>query len=47
MIASHRDDKGSYLIDRNPKYFEPILNFLRTGKLIIDHNVNIEGFDLG
>ncbi len=43
MQASHRDAEGAYLIDRNPKYFEPILNYLRTGRLIIDHNINVEG----
>ena len=43
MLASHRDVEGAYLIDRNPKYFEPILNYLRTGRLIIDHNINVEG----
>ncbi|KAL9654239.1 hypothetical protein ABK040_010271 [Willaertia magna] len=32
-----------YLIDRNPKYFEPILNYLRTGELILDNNINIHG----
>ena len=25
--------KGSYFIDRSPKYFESILNFLRTGEI--------------
>ena len=34
---------GSYLIDRSPTYFEPILNFLRTGSLIINPNINAEG----
>ena len=34
---------GSYLIDRSPTYFEPILNFLRTGSLIINPNINPEG----
>ena len=43
MLASHQDADGAYLIDRNPKYFEPILNYLRTGRLIVDHNVNVEG----
>ena len=30
-------------IYRSPKYFEPILNYLRTGNLIIDPNVSPEG----
>eukprot|EP00088_Acartia_fossae_P043775 TRINITY_DN4624_c0_g1_i12.p1 TRINITY_DN4624_c0_g1~~TRINITY_DN4624_c0_g1_i12.p1 ORF type:complete len:313 (-),score=50.32 TRINITY_DN4624_c0_g1_i12:276-1214(-) len=38
-----QDAQGAYLIDRSPKYFEPILNFLRTGTLIIDPNVNPTG----
>ena len=36
---------GSYLIDRTPAYFEPILNFLRTGSLIINPNLNAEGIN--
>lgn len=43
MVPSVRDNNGAYLIDRSPKYFEPILNYLRTGNLIIDPNVNPEG----
>ena len=34
---------GAFLIDRPPKYFEPILNYLRSGKMIIDQNINPEG----
>lgn len=43
MAASRRDSNGAYLIDRSPTYFEPILNYLRTGSLILDANVNPEG----
>eukprot|EP00092_Neocalanus_flemingeri_P010129 GFUD01010914.1.p1 GENE.GFUD01010914.1~~GFUD01010914.1.p1 ORF type:complete len:318 (-),score=102.77 GFUD01010914.1:126-1079(-) len=43
MMPSSQDSTGAFLIDRSPKYFEPILNYLRTGNLIIDPNVNPEG----
>ena len=43
MMPSCQDSTGAYMIDRSPKYFEPILNYLRTGNLIIDQNVNPEG----
>merc|ERR1719513_219463 len=43
MMPSCQDSTGAFLIDRSPKYFEPILNYLRTGTLIIDPNVNPEG----
>jgi hypothetical protein len=38
------DSTGAYLIDRDPKYFAPLLNFLRTGKVIVDTGVNLEVF---
>ena len=42
-IDSTQDEQGAYLIDQNPKYFEPILDYLRNKKLIIDPNVSLEG----
>lgn len=43
MTPSNVDTNGAYLIDRSPTYFEPILNYLRNGQLIIDSTVNPEG----
>jgi uncharacterized protein YjbI with pentapeptide repeats len=43
LSAGRKDPNNNYLIDRSPKYFGPILNFLRTGKVIIDEGVSIEG----
>jgi len=37
------DRNGAYLIDRNPLYFEPILNYLRHGQLILNKHINPEG----
>lgn len=43
MNPSATDTSGAYLIDRNPKYFEPILNYLRHGEVILDKHINPKG----
>lgn len=40
---SNRDDQGAYMIDRSPHYFEPIINYLRHGQLIVDDHINLHG----
>ncbi|XP_050698620.1 BTB/POZ domain-containing protein KCTD9-like [Eriocheir sinensis] len=43
LVPSCRDAHGAYLIDRSYTYFEPLLNYLRNGTLILDPGVNPEG----
>uniref|UniRef100_A0AAR2J5N4 BTB/POZ domain-containing protein KCTD9 n=1 Tax=Pygocentrus nattereri TaxID=42514 RepID=A0AAR2J5N4_PYGNA len=41
--GNRQDDCGAYLIDRSPDYFEPILNYLRHGQLIVNDGINLRG----
>ncbi|ROT64595.1 BTB/POZ domain-containing protein KCTD9 [Penaeus vannamei] len=43
LLPSNRDAHGAYLIDRSYTYFEPLLNFLRNGTLILDPSINPQG----
>ncbi|XP_076182764.1 BTB/POZ domain-containing protein KCTD9 isoform X2 [Ptiloglossa arizonensis] len=43
ILPSRQDENGAFLIDRSPTYFEPLLNYLRHGQIILDANVNAAG----
>ncbi|XP_048846955.1 BTB/POZ domain-containing protein KCTD5-like [Brienomyrus brachyistius] len=42
-LDSDKDETGAYLIDRDPAYFGPLLNYLRHGKLVLNKDVAEEG----
>ena len=41
--ATEGTEQRAYMLDRTPKYFEPILHYLRTKELVIDPNVSMDG----
>uniref|UniRef100_A0A8D2NWD8 BTB/POZ domain-containing protein KCTD9 n=1 Tax=Zosterops lateralis melanops TaxID=1220523 RepID=A0A8D2NWD8_ZOSLA len=41
--GNKQDPRGAFLIDRSPEYFEPILNYLRHGQLIVNDGINLLG----
>ncbi|MGH0178472.1 UNVERIFIED_CONTAM: hypothetical protein FKN15_004924 [Acipenser sinensis] len=43
LWGNKQDPRGAYLIDRSPEYFEPILNYLRHGQLIVNEGINLLG----
>jgi len=40
---SKQDSRDAYLLDRSPKYFSVILEYLRSGQLIVPESINPEG----
>jgi len=42
-LTTDKDETGAFLIDRDPQYFAPILNYLRHGRLIVENNLQEEG----
>lgn len=42
-LPSEKDESGSFLIDRDSDYFSSVINYLRHGKLVLDHGLSEEG----
>lgn len=42
-IEWDRDSCGAYMIDRDPMFFQALLNYLRTGHLILSRDTPAEG----
>jgi len=38
-----KDEEGAVRIDRSPKYFQPILDYLRHGKIFMEKGINLKG----